>query len=184
MPPKGKRTLTPTERANIVIARDLRAVTGKTCRDIAQDFNLATATVQHITADNLPREAKKIYKKKKKQLEELAMATTVAALEKGKELIEMADNPRHLSGIAAMGKMSDTVYRLETQQPTEIQQNVTAETHALDFIRLLLERMDLEAALSHFTKANLEPLVPEMRKDDIVRRIESGELKLLPSGTP
>lgn len=180
MPAKGTTKLTPTDRANIVIQRDMRPLTGKTTEDIAKEFGVQPSTVKDMTANNIPREAKKIYKKKRAKLEELAMATTVAALEKGRELILASDNPRHLSGIAAMGKLSDTVYRLETHQPTVIQEGLGAESHALDFIRILLERMDLENALSHFMKASLEPLVPEDRKLSIRQRIESGELKLLP----
>lgn len=92
-----------------------------------------------------------------------------------------ADDPRHLSGVAAMGKLSDTVYRLETQQPTEIHQALPAESHALEFIKMLMQKMDLSTALDAFTRASLDPLVPEVRKQEIRRRIESGELKLLPA---
>jgi AcrR family transcriptional regulator len=182
MPQKGSRKLTPSERANIKIDKDMRGITKMSLPDIAEKHGVSKATVNHITDTSLTGEARKIYLKKKKKLEELSLDTTLAALEKGKELILQADHPRHLSGIAAMGKMSDTVHRLETMQPTEITQNNSAEAHALDFIKLLLQRMDLESALASFQRANLDPLVPEMRKPDIIRRIESGELKLLPSG--
>jgi hypothetical protein len=181
MPYKGTRRLTPTEKANIVIAREMRGLTGKTNADIGKDFGISGQYVQHMTKDNIPAEAKKIYKKKRERLEELAFETTVSALKKGKELIDIADSPKALSGIAAVGKMADTVYRLETNRPTEIQQALPTESHALEFIRMLLERMDLNAALDSFMRASLDPLVPEERKPDIRRRIETGELKLLPA---
>lgn len=177
----GGHWLTPTEKANIVIAREMRGITGKTNADIADDFGVGTQTVAHTTANNIPTEAKKIYKKKRAKLEELAFATTVAALKKSKELVQMADDPKHLSGIAAVGRMSDTVYRLETRQPTDIQQTLPTESHALEFIRMLMQKMDLQTAMETFIKAPLDPLVPEIRKEEIRRRIESGELKLLPA---
>jgi uncharacterized protein YqgV (UPF0045/DUF77 family) len=176
---KGARWLTPTEKANIVIAKELRGTTGKTCTDIAGEYGVALGTVQHIHEGLLPAEAKRIYAKKKKQLEELSIDTTLAALMKGKELILQADDPKHLSGIAALGKLSDTVYRLETNQPTDIQQTVSTETHALEFIKLLMVSMERKAALEAFLKADLAPLVPESRKLEIHKRIESGDLKLL-----
>lgn len=176
---KNARWLKPSEKANIVIARDMRGVTGKTCEDIAKDLNVSVSMVRHTTADNLPAEAKKIYVKKKKRLDELAMAATEAALVKGKQLIDLADDPKYLGGIAQLGKMADTVYRLETNRPTEISQTIGTEAHALDFIKILMARMDREAALEAFLKASLEPLVPEDRKKEIHRRIISGELKLL-----
>lgn len=176
---KGSRKLTNTERANLVVAKEMRGVTGKTTKQIAEENGVSPLYLSHLTPDNLPAESKKIYKKKMAKLEELAFATTAAALTKGKELIEQADNPKHLSGIAAVGKMADTVYRLETRQPTEISNTMPAETHALEFIKMLMEKMDLNAALDAFSRASLDPLVPEVRKLEIRRRIESGELRLL-----
>lgn len=173
------RKLTPTDRANIVIEREMRGITGKTNKDIAVEQRCSEFLVQHTTAGNLPAEARKIYKKKKARLDELAMSTTVAALLKGKELIDKADNPKHLSGIAAVGKMSDNIFRLETHQPTAIQQTLPAESHALEFIKMLMQRMAQAEALEAFKRTSLEPLVPEQRKLEIIRRIEAGELKLL-----
>jgi len=176
---KGARWLKPSEKANIMIAKELRGVSGKTTEDIAVDYGVANTTVRHMTVDNLPADARKIYQKKKKKLEELAMEATVEALTKGRELIQQADNPKHLSGIAALGKMSDMIYRLETNQPTEITQTLPAEAHALEFIKVLMAKMDREAALEAFLRASLDPLVPESRKLEIHKRIQSGELKLL-----
>jgi len=78
-----------------------------------------------------------------------------------------------------MGRFADTVHRLERGDPTQISQSIGSETHALEFIRFMMTKMDQIAAIDAFKRANLEPLVPEIRKSEIISRIESGELKLL-----
>ncbi len=177
--PAGRPQRSPSEKANMLVAKTMAHTNGKTMSDIAIEFGTGIETVYDTRLNSVDAETRKIYKKKMARLEDLALATTEAALIKGKELIEQADNPRHLSGIAAVGKMSDTVYRLETGKPTEITNVMPAETHALEFIRMMMEKMDRQSALDAFLRAPLDPLVPEVRKLEIKSRIESGDLKLL-----
>jgi hypothetical protein len=176
---KQKGWITPTVKANIVLDRQLRRETGMSNAEIAEKHGTTENMVVHMTEGNIGAEARKILRRKREKLAELALDTTIAALEKGKELVDKADKPGHLSGIAALGKFSDNVYRLESGQPTEITQSLPAESHALDFIAMLMERMSRDQALEAFRQARLDPLVPEARKSEILRRIETGELKLL-----
>jgi hypothetical protein len=173
-----RRWLSPAEKAEIVLSRDARQLTGKTNKDIAKDMGISEYTVQHTTKDNISTEAREIYLEKKSKLAELALDVTTDALMKSRDLISTADSAKALSGIAAVGKFADSVHRLETNQPTSIQ-GQTAETHALEFIKLLMDRTgSRESALEAFGRASLEPLVSDGKRDIILRRIASGELKL------
>jgi AcrR family transcriptional regulator len=172
----GNKRITPRQKADILIQKEIG---GMTNAEIAKKVKVSVTTVDHTSIRNQPDEVLKIYEKKKERLAEKALDVTLAALEKGEELIHLADNPKALAGIAQMGRFADTVHRLERGDPTQISQSVGTEGHALAFIRFMMTKMDQAAALEAFVRANLEPLVPEIRKTDIIRRIESGELKLL-----
>ena len=136
---------------------------------------------KNLISSVTPSRGTLLTEKKKERLAEKALDVTLAALEKGEELIYQADTSKALSGIAAMGKFADTVHRLERGEPTQIAANVSTEVHALEFIRMLMGRMSEELAMEAFKRASLEPLVPENRKLEIISRIESGDLKLLPA---
>lgn len=171
-----RRWLTPEEKAEIVISREARPITHKTNKDIADDMGVSEYTVLHTNRDNLSTEAREIYDDRKSKLAELALDVTTEALLKGQELIASADSPKALSGIASVGKFADSVYRLETRQPTDIR-SVSSESHALEFLRLLLSRTgSLDAALEYFSKSSLEPLVTDVKRDEVIRRVRSGLL--------
>lgn len=171
--------ITNNEKAEILLRKDLRRSTGITNKDIAKDMKLSDWAVSHTHLYNVSDEVLDLYEKKKERLAAKALDVTYVALEKSGELIQQATDPKSLSGIAAAGKFADAVYRLETGQPTQITANQGPENHALEFIRMLMNRMDRDSALNAFKQASLEPLVPELRKAEILSRIESGELKLL-----
>ena len=169
------------DRAEILLQKELTRQTGKTQVDIAKDFKVSQSFVAHLYKEDQTDEVISLYEKKREKLAAAALEVTLKALEKSGSLIDLADDPKHLSGIAAAGRFSDSVYRLETGQPTTIAMNMDAEAHALDFIKLLMARMDRPAALDHFKRANLEPLIPDHRKSEILAKIEEGTLRLLPA---
>lgn len=175
---KIRRPLTNKQKAEVLLRKEIRGP-GNSNLEIAKTVGCAETTVDHVNYKTLPPEAKKIYDRKKETLKYKALDATEAALEKGIELMSIADSPKALAGIAAMGKFADTVYRLETQQPTEIVKTLPAERHALDFIKMLMEKLTRSEALDAFREADLDPLIPAWRRDDIHSRIVSGELKLL-----
>lgn len=174
-----KKNITPNLRAEILIQKDLRRDKDITNRDIAKKLGVSAWTVDHTQLHNVDDTILELYERKKKKLANKALDVTLAALEKGELLINQADNPKALAGIAQMGRFADTVHRLEMGEPTQIAQSVGTEGHALEFIRFMMTKMDLAAAIEAFKRADLAPLVPEIRKADIVSRIERGELKLL-----
>lgn len=172
---KIRRWLTNEEKAEIVLKRDTRQVTGQTNKDIADEMGISEYTVQHMTRDNIPFEAREIYEEKKAKLSDLALDVTTAALLKSKELIGMAESARDLSGLAAVGKFSDGVHRLETRQPTEIR-SWSAQDHAMAFFNLLLEKTgSREVALDGLRRADLEPLVSDSQRMEAFRRISIGD---------
>lgn len=176
------RNITPNLRAEILVQKDLRRDNPDvTNESIAKKLKVSTWTVDHTQLHNVDDVVLDLYEKKKEKLASKALDVTLAALEKGEELIYAAKDPKALAGIAQMGRFADTVHRLERGDPTQIAQTVSSEGHALAFIKFMMEKMDQIAALDAFRRANLEPLVPEIRKADIISRIESGELKLLPA---
>jgi hypothetical protein len=103
---------------------------------------------------------------------------TEVAIEKGIDLVMKADDPKNLAGIAAIGKFADTIYRLENNKPTEITGIMSAEDHAVEFIKMLLSEMSFDEALETFLEANLEPIIPDWRKEDIYSKIKAGTIKI------
>lgn len=172
------RRLNDKQKAEIVLRKAMRKK-GDSAAKIAEDFQTSTSTVEHLGYTTLTPMQKEIYEKKKAKLKELALDATTTALVKGMDLMELADTAKHLAGVAAMGKFADSVYRLETGQPTEIVRNMSTEDHALEFIKVLRGRMDREEAIEAFKRSSLEPLITEQRRLEIAQRIERGELKLL-----
>lgn len=171
--------LSDNDRANILIEKDLRREKNQTNEDIAIKLDIGLDTVVRTTKSSASPEVLDLYEKKKARLAEKALDVTMKALEKGEILIDKASDPKALAGIAQMGRFADTVHRLERGDPTQISQSVGTETHALEFIRFMMGKMTQAAAIEAFKNANLEPLVPEIRKNDILARIASGELRLL-----
>lgn len=178
-PRRRTPNLSANDRANILIEKDLRKSTGQTNKDIAKKLKVSTWSVDHTQTYNVDQSVLELYEKKKERLAAKALDVTLKALEKGEELIDKATDPKALAGISQMGRFADTVHRLERGEPTQIAASVGTEGHALAFIRFMMEKMTQEAALEAFKRADLEPLVPEIRKNEILSRIESGELKLL-----
>lgn len=178
-PKKRGRNISANLRAEILVQKDLRRDNDITNKDIAKKLKVSTWTVDHTQLHNVDDTVLDLYEKKKEKLASKALDVTLAALEKGEILINQASDPKALAGIAQMGRFADTVHRLERGDPTQISQSIGSETHALEFIRFMMTKMDQIAAIDAFKRANLEPLVPEIRKSEIISRIESGELKLL-----
>jgi hypothetical protein len=176
---KPKRWLTDNDKAEIILRKELRAHNKDTSADIARDLDCSVHTVTATSVRTVSSKVVALYEKKRAALAGLALDVTTEALSKGKFLIRNAKSEKSLSGIAAVGKFADGVYRLETHQPTEITQNITAEAHALEFIRYCMSRSTREDALEAFAKVSLEPLVPDWEKAAILAKIQSGELKLL-----
>lgn len=173
---KTRRRLTPEEKADIALSREARNITKKTNKDIADEVGVSEYTVRHINKDNLSPEAKKIYNKKRERLASLAVDVTSEALTKSLELISIADSPRDLSGVAAAGKFADSVYRLETQQPTDIR-TMSALEHATAFYTFILEKVGgkKDIALDCLIRANLEPLVTESQRMEAVKFLSTGK---------
>lgn len=180
--PGGRgHNLTANDRANILVEKDLRKSLGTTNKDIAKKLGVSTWSVDHTQTYNVDQSVLDLYERKKERLAAKALDVTLAALEKGEELIDKATDPKALAGIAQMGRFADTVHRLERGEPTQISASIGTENHALEFIRFMMTKMSQELAIEAFKRANLEPLVPEIRKGEIISRIEAGDLKLLPA---
>lgn len=176
---KSNFDITPSKTANVLIEKEIREITGETYETIALKYGTSVSYVKNVNYKNMNPEAKKIYRKKKEKLKEIALDTTVTALERGKTLIEEADHPKYLSGIAAMGKLSDTIYRLEEKSPTSIISTNTTETYAIEFFQLLLQEYSFGEALEAFREADLKPILTREQQKLIAEKIEKGELNVL-----
>lgn len=170
----GKR-LSNEQKAEVMVRKDIGGK-DNTSNAIAKDLGCSQSLIDKMRLDNLSAQAIELYEQKKANLKHLAISTTEVALIKSKELIEKADKPRHLSGIAAAGRFADTVMRLETEQPTEITKNISSETHVLEFYSILVAKVGPTVAIDELKRASLAPLVSDQRKEEIVERIIRGEI--------
>lgn len=165
-------------KVDIALRKDLKESSGESLSDIAASYNLDIDEVKNASYDKLSPIGKALYKKRVEMLESKALALTEVVLEKGLELVKKSDDPKNLSGLAAIGKFADTVYRLENNKPTEITSKLSPEDHAIAFIQMLMADMDLSSAIDAFKVAVLEPIIPEWRKEEIIKKIEKGVLKI------
>lgn len=175
---KGLNYLSPSTRANILLEKDLKQVTGETPETIALKYGTTPWIVKQMKYDNIGAEARKLYRKKREKLKEIALDATVAVINRGRALVDKADSPKFLSGLAAFGKLTDTVMRLEEQSPTAIVKNNSPEVYAIEFIKILLADMDFESAVEEFKRANLAPLLTPQQQENIATRLLTGNIKL------
>jgi hypothetical protein len=171
---RGKK-ITDDQKAEILVRKEIGGP-DHTQVAIAADLGISRESVQKVQIESVNSRALELYQKKKAALRDLAVDTTTAALKKSKQLIEKASSPKFLGGVAAAGRFADTVMRLETGEATAIVRTASAEQHVIEFFRVLVARSGYVLAVEGLRKASLEPLVGNARKEEILGRIESGEL--------
>lgn len=174
--PPRKVALSEHEKVDVLLRKELKEGLSETIQTIADSYNIDPQEVENIKYEKLSPQGRALYKKRVEMLESKALALTEAVLEKGLEMISKVEDPKSLAGMAAIGKLADTIYRLENNKPTEISNSLPAEEHAIAFVKMLTETMSLQEAIEAFREASLEPLIPDWRKEEIANKMETGAI--------
>jgi hypothetical protein len=155
---------------------------------ILVDRKMGLDTVKHIAADNDVSE-NHVYKVERlagpelhakadvivESLLERMQSTRDLALRRIHERLESNDAPlNHIT--TAFGVVHDKIL-LEQGKPNQIVQHTSSpEEHAIEFYKILLNKMDQQSALSMFRNSNLAPLVSDHTRDRVALQLESGEV--------
>ena len=145
-PNKQVRKLTDEQKAEIVLAKEIRPTQTSTNQNIAEEFDVSLGLVAHMKYEALTDRQKEIYNQKRADLKYLAQNLTYNAMTEANARVIRGDGK--LSEVVGAMKIANDIYRLETGQSTAITESVDTKAEMLrDFLRAKWpERTDSEVA--------------------------------------
>jgi hypothetical protein len=120
MPAKGTRKLSDRQKVDIVVQKQIKPKKTSTYAQLASTLEVSEATIKRTTLETLNERQRELYDETVRNLKFSSLSLTAKSIEKASELIGLATEARELAGVVAAGKFGHEVYRLETNQPTQI----------------------------------------------------------------
>lgn len=171
MPAKGKHKLTDEERIAILVDKRLRM---STVKDVAQAHGLAENTLYRIEREASPAVQAQVEEILKRLADRIAEVRDTALVQM-KQTLQGDNIP--LNHLAKTFAVLYDKHALETNRRTNrVEHTVLPETHCLDFLRVLLTKLDKPDALEALSKSDLRPLVSNSTRDRVVRLLRTGEI--------
>jgi hypothetical protein len=172
---KGVHKLSDKQKAAIIVDKRIRA---DSIKAIGQAHGISTNHVHKIDRTASP-ELIEMADQLEEELAPRIEKTMNLALTRIHERLADGANPPPLNHVTtAFGVLYDK-RALENNRPTSIVQHQTPpEDHAIEFYRILLNKMSKQEALNLFRQSNLAPLVSDHTRDRIALQLESGEVDL------
>lgn len=136
MPAQFTRKLTDEQKAEIALTKKLRPTSTSTNKNIAQAFDVSTDLIARVSYQSLTPAQKEIYDRKQADLKYHAQDLTFNAIIRAKDMLH--DSTTRLSEVMGAAKIGNDIYRLETNQPTQITQDNSPERLALEFVKAMI----------------------------------------------
>jgi hypothetical protein len=173
MAAKGTHKISDKKKAAIIVDKRIRT---DSIKAIGLAHGVSTNHVHKIAREASP-EVLEMADQLEEELAPRIEKTMNLALTRIHERLANDANPAPLNHITtAFGVLYDK-RALENNRPTSIVQHTSSpEEHAIEFYKILLNKMDKQDALSMFRNSNLAPLVSDHTRDRVALQLESGEV--------